>query len=605
MWLNVNQDITSVNRFVERLASPWIALAEPARLKLTSNRGPKVQVVQSRPHSATILAADAVGYSRAMSRDEVMALRALAASKDVIFRAIADHGGRVFATAGDSVLAEFAEAALALRAAIAIQTQLAEAAGRSQLLTYRIGLHHGLVHPSGTDLLGDTVNIAARLESLAYPGGICLSGQVQALADGLADLELIELGPQVLKNIEGPVRVLRLPMGIPEETGAEAPRRATTIAVRAFTASPGEADLYLAEGLAEDLVIGLSRFQSLAVLGPASVGDASPARLAADLAVAFVIGGKLRRTGQRLHIALDLTDARTGRTLWADRVEAAPDDLLAMQDDVMQRLVATLAGRIEELSIDASRRKRPGSAQAFDLLLQGIHHANRLDRASNLHAIGLIEAAVQRDPDYALAWAWLALMRLRQWAWRPDVIDLAPVRADAARALALDPSESWCHLVAGQVALYARELEAAEVHHKKALALNPFDCHIMALRSPLATYLGKPEEGIDWATRALSLNPAHPSWYITNLGLAQYAARRYGEAAATYATVPEPQVGVLAGLAAARAQMGDRAGAQSAARAVLALEPGFSAALFLGMRPFKRAEDRDHLAEGFMRAGLG
>ncbi len=539
-----------------------------------------------------------------MSRDEALALDALARSKALIFGAIQDHRGRVFATAGDSVLAEFADATEAIRAAIAIQTRLAAAAAEARLLTYRIGLHAGLVHPSGADLLGDTVNIAARLESLAWPGGICLSGQVQAMAEGRVDLDPIELGPQPLKNIEGPVRVLRLPMGTPEGSEADAPRRATTIAVRGLTAPGDESDLYLAEGLADDLVMGLSRFQSLAVLGPNAVRSLEARHLAAEHGVTFVIGGTLRRAGPRLRIALDLTEAQTGRTLWADRLEAASDDLLALQDDVIERLVASLAGRIEELSIDASRRKRPGSAQAFDLLLQGIHHANRLDRASNLRAVERFEAAVQRDPDYALAWAWLALMRLRQWAWRPEAADLAPVRADAARALSLDPSDSWCHLVAGQVAMYARELEAAEVHHKKALSLNPYDSHILALRSPLATYLGKPEEGIDWATRALSLNPGHPSWYITNLGLAQYCARRYAEAAATYATVPDPQVGVLAGLAAARAQAGNAAGARAAAQAVRALEPGFSAALFLGMRPFKRAEDRAHLAEGLARAGL-
>lgn len=558
----------------------------------------------STPHAATILAADAVGYSRAMSRDEALALRALAVSKTLIFGAIEEHQGRVFATAGDSVLAEFAEASRAVRAAIAIQTRLAEATERAQLLTYRIGLHAGLVHRHGTDLLGDTVNIAARLESLAYPGGVCLSGQVQAQADGIHDLDLIELGPQVLKNIEGPVRVLRLPMGTPDGTEADIPHRATTIAVRTFTAPSGEADLYLAEGLADDLVIGLARFQSLAVLSRTSTGAMEPVRLATDLGVTYAIGGSVRRTGNRLRIAIELTEARTGRTIWADRFDAPSDDLLQVQDDLIQRLVATLAGRIEEVSIDTSRRKRPGSAVAFDLLLQGIHHANRLDRASNLSAIERFEAATARDPDYALAWAWLALMRLRQWAWRPDVPDLAPAREAAARALSLDPSESWCHLVAGQVAMYAGELDAAEVHHKKALSLNPYDCHIMALRSPLATYLGKPEEGIEWATRALSLNPGHPSWYITNLGLARYSARNYAEAAATYATVPEPQVGVTAALAAARAQMGDATGAALAAKATLAREPAFSSAFFLSTRPFKRAEDRAHLLEGLLGAGL-
>lgn len=152
--------------------------------------------------------------------------------------------------------------------------------------------------------------------------------------------------------------------------------------------------------------------------------------------------------------------------------------------------------------------------------------------------------------------------------------------------------------------MYKGELDKAEVHHKKALSLNPYDCHIMALRSPLATYLGKPEEGIEWAMRAMSLYPGHPAWYATNLGLAHYCARNYREAEQAYAAIAEPQAGVLAGLAAARARLGDRDGAQAAARLLLEKAPAFSSELLAKMRPFKHEADRDHLRQGLLEAGL-
>jgi adenylate cyclase len=560
-----------------------------------------------KTHFAAILAADAVGYSREMSRDEMFALRALSASRAVIDAAIGNRGGRIFATAGDSVLAEFPNAADAVAASVDVQHGLAAATG--PLLKYRIGVHCGLVHPHGSDLLGDTVNIASRLESIAYSGGICISAQVRDAAGDALDLELVELGPQVLKNIVDPVRVMRIRLGEPGLVdGMEQHSRSSSVAVLAFKSLSGEGEHYLGEGLAEDIVMGLSRFQSLSVLSGNSrmrrADDADLKRLAGELGVSHIVHGSVRRLADRLRISVHLTEGMTGSTVWAERFDPAGSDLVAVQDEIVRQLVAMIAGRIEAETIAAARRKRPESAAAFDLLLQGIHHANRLDQASNALALALFEKAVAREPDYALAWAWLALMRLRQWAWKPGHADMIAVEQASQRALSMDPSESWCQLVAGQVAMYRRDFGPAEVHHKKALSLNPYDCHIMALRSPLATYLGKPEEGIEWAMRAMSLYPGHPDWYATNLGLAHYCARNYHEAEQAYASVAEPQAGVLAGLAAARARLGDSEGAQAAVRSLLDMVPAFSSELLLGMRPFRHEEDRDHLREGLLEAGL-
>ncbi len=552
---------------------------------------------------ATILAADAVGYSRAMSEDEALALRALTASRAIFFDEIGRQGGRVFSTAGDSVLAEFASARSAIETAKAVQHRLRDEATRTALLSYRIGIHHGTVHPHGTDLLGDAVNIAARIESLAYPGGVCLSAQVLEAAGPIADMPLIEMGPQALKNIRGPVRVLRCRVGEPDPQPTELfPVRSTLVVVLPFRPADAATGDYLADGLADDLVVGLSRFRQLAVTGPGVSPTREPMRIAAETGAAFVVQGAVRRAADALRIDVQLVEGRSGQTLWADRFAASADTVLTFQDELVERIVATVAGRIEDSSIEAVRRARPDSADAFDRFLQGVYFANRPDQQSNATAIRHLEAAVARDPGYALAWAWLALMRLRMWSWQPESVDLSEARRTADHALSLDPAESWCHLVSGQVSMYARELDVAEVHHKKAFSLNPYSTHIMALRSPLATYIGKPEAGVEWAERAMARFESYPAWYVGNLGLAHYCARNYREAADALAMTSDSSMGKLACLAAARAQLGESVAAVRAA--ILSRTPGFSAELFMGTRPFKRREDAEHLLEGLQKAGL-
>jgi adenylate cyclase len=373
--------------------------------------------------------------------------------------------------------------------------------------------------------------------------------------------------------------------------------------------SGGDPELhYLAEGLADDLIAGLCRFSSLAVLSRSSTfayarAGSDPRQVAQDLGVNYVVQGSLARRGGSTRMTVELVDGRSGLSLWGDRYES--DDLLNIQDEVVERLVATLVGRIEDAATDVVRRKRPDSLAAFDHLLQGQFYANRTDVDSNQQALDHLERAVTLEPDYALAWAWLGLMRLRHSALHPDELgNLAPAAEAADRALALDPADSWCHLVAGQIAMYRGDLVRAEVHHKKATALNPHDAHVMALRSPLATYLGKPEEGAGWIARAMQLNPNFPDWYVTNQGLAAYCARRYADAAAAYAGIASPQTGALAGLAASLARLGDSEGAARTAAQLLAREPGFSAALLVATRPFRDAGDREHLHQGLVLAGL-
>jgi class 3 adenylate cyclase/tetratricopeptide (TPR) repeat protein len=552
--------------------------------------------LQSR--TATVLAADAANYSRAMSADEASALAALGRSRAVIDPRIASNGGRIFSTGGDSVLAEFPSAPAAVACACAIQRELAKPADHGAALRYRIGVHEGRVYPQGVDLLGDAVNIAARLEGLAYPGGVCVSDRIEAqIGDAAFNIE--PLGPRALKGIREPIRVYRIRLGeaAPEP---DIPGR-FSIAVPPFSAAP-EAQIW-GEGLADDLVAGLSRFSTLSVLGGPQGANAEIPLAARQLHARFALKGALRVAGGRFRLSAQLVEEETGAVVWAERYDYAEADVLTVQDRLIERIVATVVGRLQQTGAERALRKRPENLGAFDLLLQGQHHADRLDPASARRAIAAFEQALALEPDYAPALDMLALMRLRDWALRSGAGSLDEISRIAERALALDPADGWSHLVLGQIDLYAGRLDVADARHKKAHALNPYDARTLALWSPLATYRGRPDEGRDLIERAMSLNPMHPAWYATNLGLACYGAGDYERAAEVYASIAEPQAGPLAGLVAARGQLGDREGAAAAREALLAKAPDFSAARFIANRPFQFSQDREHWLEGLSKGG--
>ena len=330
--------------------------------------------------------------------------------------------------------------------------------------------------------------------------------------------------------------------------------------------------------------------------------SADLSRLVTELGVDYAVQGSVRRAGNIVRLSAQLVDARSGLTLWAERYDRVIDNLFAAQDEISETIVSTLAGQLEDEAAAAASRKRTENMEAYDFLLRGIHLARALDPTSAAAALAMFEKALALDPDYALALAWFALMKLRLSAWEPAAHDQDEMLGPAQRALALDPSESWCHLVFGQIMMYRGQLAEAEQHHQRAYELNPFDAHVMALRAPLAVYLGKPDEGERWARRAMQLNPHHPDWYVTNLGLALYSLGRYEEAIAAYAKVAAPQVGILAGLAASYAQAGNSAGAETSRTRLLELAPNFSARRFVDFRPFLHERDRAHLLR---RSGEG
>ena len=393
-------------------------------------------IESSNGKSVAILAADAVGYSYAVANDEPLALRALGASRRIIDATIEQHAGRIFNTAGDSVLAEFETPADAVRCALAIQQNLGRAAG-TPLLAFRIGLHLGGVVAEGSDLLGATVNTAARLEAIAPAGGLCMSGEVHDALAGTLQLNVEDLGLRHLKNLIKPVRVFRvLPAGARSaEVVAEA--RKSRVMVLPLANSSGLPDeTYLSEGITEDIIAGLSRFGLLAVLGMASSDayrDQSPdlRSLVAELGVDYVVQGSVRRGGDTIRLSARLVDARSGLNVWGERYDRSTSNLFEVQDEISQTIVSTLAGQLEDEGAAAASRKRTENMEAYDFLLRGIHTARATDPRSAKAALQLFQKALALDPEYALALSWSALMKLRLWGWNPEAIDVNEI-SDAA-----------------------------------------------------------------------------------------------------------------------------------------------------------------------------
>ena len=351
----------------------------------------------------------------------------LATAAVVIDARIEEHGGRIFNTAGDSVLAEFLGPSEAVRCGLAVQEALHGADSELPLLTFRIGIALGEVVVDGANLLGATVNIAARLEAIAPAGGLCISGAVHdAIAESMGKTGRISAFAISRTWSSRSVSFASREAAPARSRWWPRPERPLII-VLPFTNPGGLAEeSYLSEGITEDVIAGLSRFGRLAVLGTTSSDvyrdrSSDLSNLVTELGVDYAVRGSVRRAGNTVRLSAQLVDARSGLTLWAERYDRVIENLFAAQDEISATIVSTLAGQLEDEAAAAASRKRTENMEAYDFLLRGIHMARALDPPSAAAALALFEKALALDPNYALALAWFALMKLRLWAWRPGL----------------------------------------------------------------------------------------------------------------------------------------------------------------------------------------
>ena len=535
---------------------------------------------------AAILAADVVGYSRLMGADETGTLAALKAQRDeLIDPKAAQYHGRTIKLMGDGALMEFPSVVEALTFAVEVQCALGKRNDdlpEARRITQRIGINIGDVIVEGDDIYGDGVNIAARLEGLAEPGGICIAHNVYSQVKDKLDLTFETLGESKVKNIAEPITVHRIlidakaeALVTPVTIDRRAPRRwrwpiaaslmvlLVAIAGAAFWQQPWKPDVtpaslermafplpdkpsiavlpfdnlsgdptqdYFADGLTETLIADLSRFRGLFVIARNSTftykdKPVKVQEVAEDLGVQYVLEGSVQRSAERLRVTAQLVDATAGNHLWAESYDRELSDIFAVQDEVTERIVATLGAYQGELAAAArasAKRKDPASFGAYDSYLLGIEHKHSFTQEDNAAAERLFTRASNLDPNFAQAYVGLAWVYIQKfwfgWTDTPDQA-VAQARGAAERAIALDPSEAEAHMLLAEAYLADGDFEKGEASYERALALNPNHADLVAGWGYASVLLGEAQRAVDSMRKAMRLNPNYPDWYDRGLGL--------------------------------------------------------------------------------------
>jgi TolB-like protein/Flp pilus assembly protein TadD len=584
---------------------------------------------------AAILAADVAGYTALMGDDETGTLRRLTdLRREVLEPLIDEHRGRVVKLMGDGLLVEFASVVDAVACALAWQGGVNESeatTAENKRLQFRIGINLGDVIVQGDDIHGDGVNIAARLENLARPGDICLSGDTYRQVRGKIDVEFDNLGEQEVKNVKEPVQVYRIsaPVSIAGSSSQKTEPLALpdkpSIAVLPFTNMTGDPEQeYFSDGVTAEITTQLARFRDLFVISQNSAflyknSAASSQKAGQDLGVAYILEGSIQKAGNRVRIAAKLLDAATSVQLWAERYDRELSDIFAVQDEVTARIVSALAGQIEESGRKRAAQKSTENLAAYDCFLRGEHYLAQGSMADILEARKMFERAIELDPHHAQSWAGLALSYMEEhwsnWTSSPEAAAERSFEL-AQKAVAVDERESRAHLALGEAYLYARrDFDRALIEIEKASDLNPNDYTNYCIKSWLLALDGRTTEGIACASTAFRLNPY--AAYDCRIGqfLAFFAAAAYEDALTALQNISSPEGIAQACLAACYAKLGRTAEANKnmaafieKARSEIRIFPGENPVAWreywAKFFPFRATSVFDDLMEGMRDAGL-
>jgi TolB-like protein/class 3 adenylate cyclase/Tfp pilus assembly protein PilF len=527
---------------------------------------------------AAVLAADVVGYSHLVELDEAGTLTALKDLRHaVIDPLLAEHHGRLVKLMGDGALVEFGSVVDAVACAVAVQKELA--ARQAELpaerrIVFRIGVNLGDVVVEGEDLLGDGVNIAARLEQICEPGGVMISGTVYDHLQGKLDVALEFAGEQRVKNIDRPIRTYRarggapMPVRRPQESnfrrwlaaigaaivllvagGAAgwwlwpaAPAFATkpSIAVLPFDNLGDDAATgRLADGITEDIITDLARFPEFEVVARNStaVYKGKPVdvrQVGKELGVGYVLEGSFQRVGDQLRATAQLIDARTGRHLWSERWDRSVEEVFALQTELAEQVSNRLgsgAGLIQEAGRKAAKRKRPENLNAYELYLLGTEKLEQVTKESIEESIRLLKRAVELDPTLARAWVELHWAYMNASWFGADANTATRAARDAAeRAIALDPGDAEAHIVLGDAFGMAGDFARSEAEYEEGLRLNPGSAEMLTFYAGWGSTFGKPERGAEAADKAIRLNPRYLPWQARVFSNAYFMAGRYEDA---------------------------------------------------------------------------
>jgi adenylate cyclase len=574
---------------------------------------------------AAILAADAVGYSRLMAADEEATLATLTAYRETIDGLVGDHYGRVFGSAGDSVIAEFASPVEAVRCAAHTQRELEKKNAElpeDRRMRFRVGVNLGDVMAEGGNLLGDGVNIAARLEGLADAGGICISQTVHDHVKNKLEFEYEYLGEQEVKNIAEPIRAYRVKM---EAGSFDSPRSASmnrmlerpAVAVLPFANMSGDPEQeYFSDGLTEDIITALALWRSFPVIARNSSfvykGKAVDVKqVGRELAARYVLEGSVRKSGNRVRITAQLVDTTTGHHVWVEKFDRDLEDVFALQDEITERIAATLEPALGKAELLRSKAKQPGNLDAWDFCLRGRSYLDEWSKDATAKAREMFERAIELDPNYAEAFGDLA------WTHSRDLLlectddrggSMERMVEAARRAVALDDASSRAHFRLSTAYLWRNEHDLAIAEGRRAVELNPMSAdarHALGNKLDLA---GDPE-GISMMEQAQKLNPQDPqrNMQLTFLARAYLNTGQYERAVecARNAVQRRPDYpNAYFILAIALGHMGKKADARAALDECEKLHPGFVQGRS-DWRPYLDAASNSRLHEGLRKAGHG
>ena len=572
----------------------------------------------------TMLSADVAGYSRLMGEDEAATVKTLTTYRGIMAELIKQHRGRVIDSPGDNLLAEFASVVDAVQCAVAVQKELQ--ARNAELpedrrMEFRIGINLGDVIEEGDRIYGDGVNIAARLEALADPGGICVSKTAFDHIETKLPLGYEYLGEQAVKNIPKPVgayRVLmepRVTVAGKEKTVLPLPEE-PSLAVLPFDNISGDPEQeYFSDGLTEEIITGLSKVDKMFVIARNSTftykgKPVKVQQVGEELGVRYVLEGSVRKAGDRVRITAQLIDARTGHHLWAERYDRDLKDIFVLQDEITIKILTALRVTLTEGEQARLYDRGTENLDSFLKVLQGSQHFFRFNRDDNIVARQMFEDAITLDPENPAACTmlgWTHLMHV--WFGSSESPEKSMERASelAQQAVALSDTLDSPHSLLCHIYLMKRQYEDAIAEGERAVALSPNGADAHAHLAMILRYVGRPEETIALVKKATRLNPMPPNWYLFSLGDAYCLTGQYEEAIATVQKAlqhnPDDLMARIT-LAASYSMGGREEEARAEAAEVLRIDHKFSLEYYAKTLPFKNQADTELTIDALRKAGL-
>jgi adenylate cyclase len=572
---------------------------------------------------AAILSADVVGYSRLMGLDEAGTLSRLnALRRELIDPAIAAHAGRIVKLMGDGALVEFASAVDAVTCAIEIQRQLRErdaSGSQANPIQFRIGINVGDIIIEGEDILGDGVNIAARIEGIAEPGGISISEDAWRQVQGKVAANFVDAGEQSLKNIARPVRLDLVPKAgsvLKAQRPAIALPDKPSIAVLAFNNMSGDPEQeYFSDGISEDIITDLSKLSELHVIARNSsfTYKGKPVdvmQVGRDLRVRYVLEGSVRKAGNRVRVTGQLIDAESGAHIWADRFDRDLNDIFAVQDELTQEIISALKVKLTPEKKDRLARKNTIDQEAYDLFLRGRERAWLNTRSGNIEARSLLGRAVTINPDFAAAHAFIGFTHVNDyingWADIPER-SLQIGLEIAERAVQMDETEPQGHYALAVALYFHRQLDRALAEARRSVALEPNFAQGHQTIARILTFSGDANGAINTLDAYMRLDPLYPDMLLYFLAEARFWLGQFDEAVMALKQRHErnpDSATSYALLASCYGHLGRIAESRAAWAEVMRISPNFSIERQRRILPFKNPDDFERRVEGLRLAGL-